>query len=151
MDLTPWRKKGSDFSLSALQKDMNKLFENFFSSGLSLEPVFGAGWSPALDISETEAAVVVKAELPGVELDDIDLSLSGDTLTIRGEKKEEKEEKDKSFHRVERSYGSFARSVRVPASVDADKIEAEFDKGVLVVTMPKKEDEKGKRIQIEGK
>ena len=150
MDLIPWRKK-KDLSLASLQRDMNKLFGNFFGSGFNIEPVFGEGWSPALDISETEDAVLVKAEVPGIEPSDIEISLSGDTLTIKGEKKEEREEKDKSYHRVERSYGSFARTIRIPSSVDPDKIEAKYDKGVLAVTMPKKEEEKGKKIDIKVK
>ncbi|MEW6357748.1 MAG: Hsp20/alpha crystallin family protein [Planctomycetota bacterium] len=151
MDLIPWRQRGRDLSLASLRNEMNRLFENFFGSGMNIEPVFGAGWSPALDISETENAVTVKAELPGVDAKDVDVSLSGDVLTIKGEKKEEKEEKERSYHRVERSYGSFSRTLRLPATVDADKIEASFDKGVLEITMPKKEEQKGKKIEIKGK
>ncbi|NOZ22377.1 MAG: Hsp20/alpha crystallin family protein [Planctomycetes bacterium] len=151
MDLIPWRKRGRELSLASFRDEMNKLFENFFSSGLNIEPVFGAGWSPALDISETDDAVTVKAELPGVDAKDVDLSLSGDVLTIKGEKKEEKEEKDRSYYRVERSYGSFSRTLRIPATVEPDKIEATFDKGVLSITMPKKEEQKGKKIEITGK
>lgn len=151
MDLIPWRQRGRDLSLASLRDEMNRLFENFFGSGFSIEPVLGAGWSPALDISETESAVTVKAELPGVDAKDVDVSLSGDVLTIKGEKKEEKEEKERSYHRVERSYGSFSRTLRLPATVDADKIEASFDKGVLEITMPKKEEQKGKKINIKAK
>lgn len=151
MDLIPWKKKDREWSLASLQRDMNRLFENFMGSGFSMEPFFGEGWSPALDISETQDAVLVRAELPGVEPKDIDISLSGDTLTIKGEKKQEKEEKKHSYYRVERSYGSFARTIRLPASVDPDKIEASYDKGVLCVTMPKKEEEKGKKIDIKTK
>jgi len=101
-----------------------------------------------VDVAETADKVVLKAEVPGMEPKDIDITLSGEILTIKGEKKSEREEKKGNYHLVERSYGSFSRSLRLPAAVDADKIEAKYDKGVLTVTCPKKEEVKPKAIEI---
>ncbi len=105
-------------------------------------------WTPAVDVAETPEKVTVKAELPGIEPKNIDISMVGDVLTIKGEKKSEREEKKENYHLVERSYGSFSRALRLPAAVDADKIEAKYDKGVLTVTCPKKEPIKPKAIEI---
>jgi HSP20 family protein len=90
----------------------------------------------------------VKAEVPGMEAKDINISVTGEVLTIKGEKKSEREEKEENYHLVERSYGSFSRSLALPAAVDLDKIEAKYDKGVLTVTCPKKEEVKPKPIEI---
>lgn len=98
-------------------------------------------WAPRLDVAETEATVEVKAELPGLEGKDIDITLDRGLLVIKGEKKEEKEEKGRYYHRVERRHGTFCRSVRLPAEVKEDKIEAAFRDGVLTVTLPKVESE----------
>jgi HSP20 family protein len=92
--------------------------------------------------------IVVKAEVPGLEPKDIDISLTGGVLTIKGEKKQEKEEKDENYHRIERSYGTFTRSVRVPQEVQSDKIEATYKNGVLKITLPKSEEAKKKEIKI---
>jgi HSP20 family protein len=90
----------------------------------------------------------VKAEVPGIDAKDINISVTGEVLTIKGEKKSEREEKEENYHLVERSYGSFSRSLVLPAAVDLDKIEAKYDKGVLTVTCPKKEEVKPKAIEI---
>jgi HSP20 family protein len=103
-----------------------------------------------VDVSETADKIVVKAEVPGLDSKDIDISLSGDILTIKGEKKSEREEKEENYHLVERSYGSFARSIRLPVGVEADKIEASYKQGVLTVTCPKKEEVKAKPIEIKA-
>jgi HSP20 family protein len=99
-------------------------------------------WAPRLDLAETPTAIEVKAELPGLEKKDIDISLESGHLIIKGEKHQEKEEKDKRFHRIERTYGSFYRLVRLPAEVQPDKIEAIYEDGVLKVTLPKTEEAK---------
>ena len=91
---------------------------------------------------------MVKAEVPGMDAKDINISVTGDVLTIKGEKKSEREEKEENYHLVERSYGSFSRSMTLPAAVNLDKIEAKYDKGVLTVTCPKKEEVKPKAIEI---
>jgi HSP20 family protein len=103
---------------------------------------------PAVDISETPEAIIVKADLPGIDENDISLTLSGDNLIIKGEKKSEKEEKGKHFNRVERSYGSFERVIVLPVSVEQDKISAHYKKGVLEISMPKKPELKQKEIKI---
>lgn len=99
-------------------------------------------------MSETKDSVTIKAELPGLEAKDVEVSLSGDMLTIKGEKKQEQEEKDEHRHLVERTYGAFSRMVRLPAPVAADKIKASFKNGVLTVTLPKTEEAKQKAIPI---
>jgi HSP20 family protein len=112
-----------------------------------VEP-FRREWTPSLDVSETKNNIVVKAEAPGVDPKDIDISLMGDVLTIKGEKRQEKEEKDQNYHRVERSYGVFTRSVRLPQEVQSDKIEASYKNGILKITPPKSEEAKKKEIKI---
>ncbi len=133
--------------------EMNRLFDNFFK-GFDIEPFERkfAAFSPSVDISETEKEIVISAELPGMEDKDIDVSLSKDTLTIKGEKKEEKEEKAKSYYRMERSFGSFCRTIPLPAEIDSDKVEAEFKKGVLTIKLPKTPEaiKETKKIQIKA-
>jgi HSP20 family protein len=118
--------------------------------GFDLPEVFRAekGVTPAFDISETDNEIHVKAELPGMNPNEIEITLTGDLLTIKGEKKEEKEEKGKNFHRRERRYGSFSRSFRLPVEVKADSINAGYKDGVLTVTVPKAEEEKARRIEV---
>lgn len=151
MKLIPWGRKEIGRPLSALQQEMNRLFESFFGDTF-VEPFRGVGgWNPAVDIAETEDAMLVKAELPGLEPDDVSITLTGDVLTIKGEKKHEKEEKTKDYHRVERSYGSFERSVQLPASIKADKVEATFKSGVLTIVLPKAEEAKARTVKINAK
>ena len=113
--------------------------ENFFEN-FSTEPYREAGWAPSLDISETETEFVVKADVPGVDPKELDISYEDDVLTIKGEKKEEHEEKKDNYHRIERSYGSFSRAIKLPPSADADRIEAASKNGVLTLTIPKREE-----------
>jgi HSP20 family protein len=134
--------------VSRLRREMDRLWDDFFGPGRRALRPLAEEWVPAMDLSETADKVVVKAEVPGMEPKDIDISLSGDLLTIRGEKKSEREEKKENYHLVERSYGSFSRSVRLPAAVNADKIEARYEKGVLTITCPKKEKVKPKAIEV---
>ena len=105
-------------------------------------------WTPAVDIFETENELVLKADVPEVELKDIDIRLENGTLSLKGERKFENEEKKKGFHRVERSYGSFARYFTLPDSVDPEHVAAEYNNGVLTVTLPKKEMAKPRSIQV---
>lgn len=107
--------------------------------------------APRMDLSETDDTIEITAELPGVDLKDLDVSVEGDMLTLKGEKKAETEEKKKDYHFVERSYGSFRRAIRLPGTVDPEKVNATFDKGVLKITMPKPEEAKQKRRRIEVK
>ncbi len=149
--LIPWRKKESmEHPVVALRNEMNRLFDNFWSGDFLPEKFPFARAFPSVDVTETDDAVLVKAEVPGLEARDIDLSVMGDTLTIRGEKKEEKEEKEKNVRHREVHYGAFSRTLQLPASVDVDNIKAECRKGVLHVTLPKTEREKAKKISVKG-
>jgi HSP20 family protein len=128
---------------------MDRLFDRFLEPAWSEMPALG-DWSPTLDVSEDKDAVTVKAELPGVEQKDIAVSLQEGMLTIKGEKRAEKEEKDKRYHRVERSYGAFYRSIQLPSAVDAGKVAATFKDGVVTITLPKSPEAKGTTIPIKG-
>ncbi|MBM2839971.1 MAG: Heat shock protein, Hsp20 family [Bacteroidetes bacterium] len=108
-------------------------------------------WTPAVDVAENENEVQVKVELPGVSKDDVKITMQENILTIRGEKKQEKETKNSEYHRVERSYGSFQRSFTLPTNVKHDKIEASYNDGVLTVTLPKAEEAKPKQIEVKVK
>jgi HSP20 family protein len=136
--------------LVSLRDAMDRLLEESFvrPQAGALAPA-GPG-SLALDMYETDDAVVVKSPIPGVDPDDIDISVTGDTLTIKGETKVEKEVKEDNYIRRECRYGSFARTVAIPTSIVADKAEAEFDNGILTLTLPKAEEVKPKPIQIKG-
>ncbi|MGO9009870.1 MAG: Hsp20/alpha crystallin family protein [Bryobacteraceae bacterium] len=127
-----------------------RLFEDAFTR-LFNEPQTNRPWTPAVDIYETENDLVVKADLPDVDLKDIDVRVENQTLTIAGERKFEKEDSGKGYHRIERSYGSFTRSFAVPNSFDTDKIGASFKNGVLSVSLPKKEAAKPRQVKIEAK
>jgi HSP20 family protein len=124
--------------LYSLRREMNSLFDNFFR-GFEMEPFKGhfGTFSPSVDVQESAKDIKVTAELPGVDDKDVEVSLSKDSMTIRGEKQEEKEDRGKDFYRMERSFGSFSRTIPLPAEVDTDKAKAEFKKGVLTVTLPK--------------
>ena len=144
-DLMEWRPFRE---VSRLRREMDRFWDDYYGSGrLGLTPL-QAEFAPAVDVKETAAAVVVKAEVPGMDAKEINIAVTGDVLTIKGEKKSEREEKEENYHLVERSYGSFFRSLTLPAAVDLDKIEARYDKGVLTVTCPKKEAVKPKAIEI---
>ena len=103
---------------------------------------------PTVDVSETAKEIIVNAEIPGVEAKDIDVNQVGDVLTIKGERKREHEEKEENFHRIERSYGSFYRSLRLPSEVDGDRIKASYKKGVLRISLPKSKKATAKKIEI---
>jgi HSP20 family protein len=143
-ELTPWRPFGE---LSSLRREMDRLWENFFGER-PLTRMWEREWAPSLDVSETRDNFVVKAEVPGIDAKDIDISLTGDVLTIKGEKRQEKEEKEEDYHLVERSYGSFSRSVRLPAEVESNKIKASYKNGILNITLPKSEKVKAKEVKI---
>jgi HSP20 family protein len=108
-------------------------------------------WTPAVDVAEHEDAYQVKVELPGVSKDDVKITMQDNILTIRGEKKQEKESKNSNYHRVERSYGSFQRSFTLPTSVKHDKIEASYNDGILTIALPKAEEAKPKQIEVKVK
>ena len=137
---------------SVLQRDMNRIFDDFFK-GFNTFPAGRLegrwdGFNPTIDIKESEKELTIKAELPGMDEKDIDVSLANDTLTIQGEKKEEKEEKDNGYYYAERSFGSFRLVFPLPVGIHAQKAEALFKKGVLTITVPKTEEAKSKIKKI---
>ncbi len=148
-DVPARREVGNPFAL--FRKEFDDLFDNFFRS-FDLQPFEGrtGTFSPRLDVAEDGKEIRISAELPGMDEKDIDVSLQGGMLTIRGEKKEEKEDKGKDYYRMERSYGSFSRTLSIPVEVESDKIEAHFRKGVLSITLPKtaKTAEESKKITV---
>jgi len=136
--------------LSSFRREMDRLFDRFFE-GWPFKPSAQEGpWAPSVDLSETAKEVIVKAELPGMDPKDIDVSVRGDMLTLRGERKQEKEEKGENFHRVERSYGSFSRSIQLPAEVDSGKVTATYIDGVLKISLPKTKEAAVKKIEVKA-
>jgi len=134
--------------LVSIQDEMNRLFDDFFGRPLARTEWTEGVWSPTVDISEDKDNVIIRAEMPGTKKEDVNISIQDNVLTLKGEKKQEKEEKDKNYHRVERSYGSFCRSFQLPTSVKTDKIKANYRDGVLNITLPKTEEVKPKQIPI---
>jgi len=137
--------------LFGIQREMNKMFDNFFRGDTWNEDSSLMAWTPAVDIAEHDDEYLVKVELPGVNKDDVKLTLENNILTIRGEKKQEKETKKENYHRVERSYGTFQRSFTLPAAVKAEKIDASYKDGILIVSLPKAEEAKPKQIEVKVK
>lgn len=142
------------YPLFSLQRQMNQLFDSFFRD-FEIEPFramdeWYGEFSPQIDVKENDKEISVTAELPGMDEKDIDVSLSGDSLVLKGEKKEEKEEKDKNCWHMERCYGSFYRSIPLPEEIDREKADASFKKGILRITIPKtaKAASSGKKIPI---
>ena len=129
---------------------MNRLFDEVFSKSnfYGDENMADGLWSPCVDIYETEDSVVLKAELPEMDENDIDIKLEDNVLTIKGERKLENETKKENYYRIERSYGSFSRSFSIPSRVDQDKVSANCKDGVLKVTMPKKKETQQKKIIV---
>ena len=147
-----------------MRREMNRMFDRFLRGGFGLPSAWrdeGEQWpgegafnaaAPAIDFAEDDKAFHLTAELPGLSEQDVDLQLADDVLTIRGEKHEEKDEKDKNYHWSERRFGAFRRVIRLPQHVDRDKIEANFKNGILTVTLPKTADamQRQKKIEVKG-
>jgi HSP20 family protein len=138
--LAPWR--------GDLRRDMERFFERFADPIWEPFDMTAGDWAPKLDVSETKDAMVVTAEMPGIDPKEIEIALTGDLLTLKGEKEKETGEKEERFHRVERTYGAFLRSVRLPMAVDGSKVTATFKNGVLVVALPKTPAAKGTMIPV---
>jgi HSP20 family protein len=139
-ELVPFRE------FERMTRDFGRFWDSFLGRGLKGR-VEGE-WLPSLDLAETDNELVVKAELPGMDPKDIDISLSDGMLTIKGEKKQEKEEKKSDYHFIERSYGSFTRSIQLPRQVEREKISASYKNGLLRITLPKSEEAKKKEVKI---
>ncbi len=142
-ELTTWKPFKE---LGIMRNEMDRLWDSFFEG----KPRVRIGeWFPSLDVAETKNDIVVKVELPGMDQKDIDISLSDGHLIIKGEKRQEKEEKEENYHFIERSYGTFTRSVQLPKEVKHDKISASYKNGVLKVVLPKSEEAKKKEVKIQ--
>jgi HSP20 family protein len=147
--LVPWRPFRE-------MEEMERRFEDIFGRPFIPAmwrriPVVEMGWAPAIEVFEKEDKFMVKAELPGMKEEDIDVSVVGDTLTIKGERKAETEVKEEDYYCCERSYGSFSRSIALPSSVDAKRIEASYEDGVLEVSLPKAPEVKAKKVAVKKK
>lgn len=142
-DLIRWNPIDDLFDI---QENINRIFGNYLSARGSAKVI---GWMPAVDITESDSEYVIKADIPGMKKEDIKISLENNTLTISGERKEEKEEKGKNYVKKEKNYGSFMRSFALPHTVDAKGIKATYKDGVLSINVPKTEEAKPKEIKIE--
>ena len=144
--LKPWKQPVSTF-----RDEMDRMFDRLFGPWSSMCEFSPTGeWAPDLDVSETKDAMVVRADVPGTESKDIQVSLQEQLLTIKGERGDDEREKDERHHRVERHYGAFMRAVRMPAPVDAAKVSATFKNGVLTITLPKTQVAKSTPIPIKA-
>lgn len=147
MALVRWNPARSIFSLKS---DMDRLFDDFFSDRSSQLQSY-ADLTPIVDVEETEQEFLISAEIPGIKKDDIKITFENNYLTISGEKKAKKEVKEENYHHSERSYGKFSRTIAIPSGVMLDKIEAEYDQGVLNIKIPKSEEAKPKQIEVKVK
>jgi len=154
--LIPWRNKsreednGATTALSRLHDEVDNLFSRFFEDpfGGTYGMTRQMAWAPLLDVSETDDEIQVSAEIPGIDPKEFDIAVTGNVLTISGEKKEESEERKGNVFRSERRFGSFRRSITLPDTVDTEKVSADYDRGVLTVHLPKTEKAAAKRIPV---
>ena len=158
MSMIPWRNKsggngsgGELSSVAELRSQMDRLFDSFlrepfadFSNGLT------RGWAPAIDVAEDEKEVTIRAEVPGMQPSDLDITVQGDQLVISGEKKEHSEKKDKDFHHVETRYGTFRRSVQLPPNADSQKVTADYNHGILTIRVQKSPLAQPKKVEIKA-
>ena len=147
MALVPYTKRNRN-SLTTLHNEMDDLFDSFFR-GLD-RPFAGYKAWPAIDVAEDENSIIVRAEVPGCNAEDVEISVYGNTLTISGEKKLKEEKKEKGYYHVESSYGTFRREITLPTDVDSDKIDATCKEGVLSITLPKAAKAKAVKVKVKG-
>jgi len=145
------RARGPSRVVDEIERYMDEILAGWPFRTLRRLPAEDMYWSPPLEMYERDDKFVVRAELPGVKESEIDISMTGDTLTIKGERKASKEVKEEEYHRCEVCYGSFSRSITLPAAVDVDKIEATYEDGILEVSVPKAKEAKPSKIQIKTK
>lgn len=136
--------------LRGLQDEVNRLFSLSFPRSSNQEDIVRGAWSPSVDIFEGKDEIVLEAELPGMKIEEVDVSIENNTITIRGERRFEKTDESDNYHRVERSYGTFTRSFTLPRNVSSDEAKADYQNGILRVTLPKKEEAKTRKIEIKG-
>ena len=136
--------------MRSLQDEVNRLFASSFTRGGNDNDLMRGAWSPSVDIFENQNEIVLEAELPGLRPEDVNISIENNVLTIHGERKFEKKDEGDNFHRVERSYGSFTRSFTLPPTVQSENAQAEFENGVLKLTLAKREEAKPRRIEIKA-
>lgn len=151
MALIRWSPKTWDpfREMDALQETMTRLLEDTLPTPPKEEELNSAIFYPAVDIHEGDKAIAIKAELPGIKKDDVHIDVHDGVITLKGERKFEKEDNKENYHRIERSYGSFFRSFTLPSTVDVEKINATYKDGILEVTIPKTEEAKPKSIPVE--
>ena len=138
--------------MMTLREAMDRLFDDAFTRPFSVMRDGGSNWSSlAIDMYQTDNEVVVKAAMPGIKSDEVQINVTGDVLTIKGETKHEEEKKDKAWHIREHRWGAFERSVRLPTSVISEKAKADFNNGILTITLPKSEEMKPKTITVKAK
>ena len=137
------------YEVDSLQSEVNRIFDGFFGGGRQPNGT-ARRWVPAMDLAETEDELVLTADLPGMSEDDVSIEIKDRVLTISGERADVREHQDRGYHRVERSVGGFSRSLSLPDGIDADRVAASFDRGVLEVTIPKPEERKPHRVEIGG-
>lgn len=135
--------------MTDLRREMDQIFGEFFGRTPIGMAATEAMWSPLVDVHETKDNILLQVELPGVKQEDIQVSVEGDTLTLKGERKREAEVKEDQYHRIERSYGRFERSILLPSVVDPNRVKATYRDGVLEIQLPKKEEAKPKEIKVE--
>lgn len=136
--------------LRSLQNEVNRVFSGAFTQGDRDESIVRGSWNPSVDIFENADQIVLEAELPGLKRDEFDLTVENNVITLRGERRFEKNEQTDDYHRVERSYGSFSRSFTLPQTVATEEATAEYENGVLRVSLPKRETVKARKIEIKG-
>ena len=148
-DLVPWRKQRK-WEVTHLHREFDDLFNRLFRRDLGVpgDPLGKGHWFPTTDILEDKKKITLKVEIPGVEAGDIDVSLEGRRLTIKGEKKQEIEENGENFHRMERAYGQFQRTIELPAEVDPAKVDASYKRGVLKIELKKNKESHPKKIDV---
>ncbi len=157
MSLIPWRGKQRDDELDVagspmgyFRSEMDRLFDRFFGDtwAMAREGFGAAAWAPSIDVAETDTEITIRAEVPGIDAKDIDISLTGQTLTVSGEKKETTETKGANYYRSERRFGSFRRSLQLPTTVDPEKVSATQRDGILMIRLQKRESAVPKRIPV---
>jgi len=150
-ELTPWkplRQLAPFGDFDRLRRQMDRMWDSLFDWRPRLGAEEEGEWLPTLDLTENPNEFIVKAEMPGLDPKDVDISLSDKLLTIKGEKKQEREEKEENYHLTERSFGSFVRSIQLPAEVKSEKISASYKNGILRIVLPKSEEAKKKEVKI---